>query len=510
EHCARPDAGGRTPSDYPLAGLDQAGVDRLVGDGRNVEDLLPLTPLQEGMLFHRLVGGADDVYVDQAALLLDGVADPHAFALAWQQVADATPTLRTSVVWEDVPAPLQVVHREARVPVTHVDWRDVAEDERAARFDRLRADDLARGIDLATPPLMRLTLVRLPDARLHLLWTSHHLILDGWSLAQVLTEVGERYAALTTGSTTPPPARRPFGDYVRWLAEQDGTAARAHWQQVLAGFATPTPLPVDRPLREAHQARSAGVHTTGLSDAASARLARTARAAGLTANTLVQGAWALLLGRQAGREEVVFGTTVSGRPPELPGADAMTGLFIATLPTRVRVPREGTLVDWLGALQYDQSEDRRFDHVPLTRMKALTELPERAALFDSIVVFENYPVDDDLAAAHGLRLSDLDGIETTNYPLSLVAYPGAELGLRLGYDPALFDAATVARMAEYLTVLFDGIAAGPERPPARLPLLTPARRRQVLDEWNDTAAPAPEATVADLWAAQVRRTPDAP
>ncbi|MGW1863870.1 condensation domain-containing protein, partial [Streptomyces collinus] len=258
EHCARPGAGGRTPSDFPLARLDQDRLDRLAGDGRDVEDILPLTPLQEGMLFHRLVGGDDDVYVDQAALLLDGVADPHAFAAAWQRVTERTPALRTCVVWEDVPLPLQVVRRDVRVPVTHLDWRDLDEPERADRLAGLRADDLARGIDLAAAPLMRLTLVRLPGARVHLLWTSHHLILDGWSLAQVLTEVCEEYAALTAGAESRPPVRRPFGDYVRWLAEQDPAAARAHWQGVLTGFTTPTPLPTDRPLRDAHLARSAG------------------------------------------------------------------------------------------------------------------------------------------------------------------------------------------------------------------------------------------------------------
>ncbi len=261
--------------------------------------------------------------------------------------------------------------------------------------------------------------------------------------------------------------------------------------------------------REAHRAESThAVHST-VPAAVTRELEELARTSGLTLNTLVQAAWALLLARQAGRDEVVFGTTVSGRPAELPGAEAMTGLFITTLPTRVTVPGHGTLLDWLRALQHDQSEDRRFDHLPLTRLKTFTELPERVGLFDSIVVFENYPVDDDLAAAHGLRLSGLEGVETTNYPLSLTAYPGTELGLRLGYDPELFDADTAGRMAEYLTVLLTGMPAGSPRPPARLPLLGPDRRQQVLETWNDTATDLPDSTVADLFAAQVRRTPDA-
>ncbi|MFD1832036.1 non-ribosomal peptide synthase/polyketide synthase [Streptomyces desertarenae] len=509
EHCARPDAGGRTPSDFPLARLDQAGVDRLVGDGRDVEDVLPLTPLQEGMLFHRLVGGPDDVYVDQAALLLEGVADPHAFALAWQRVADRTPALRTSVVWEGVPVPLQLVHRDVRVPVTHLDWREVDEGERAERFARLRSDDLARGIDLGAAPLMRLTLVRLPDARLHLLWTSHHLILDGWSLAQVLTEVSEEYAALTTGGEPRPPVRRPFGDYVRWLADQDADAAREYWRGVLGGFATPTPLPVDRPLREAHRSRSAGVHTAGLSDAVSERLARTARDAGLTLGTVVQGAWALLLARYGAERDVVFGTTVSGRPDDLPGVESMVGMFINTLPTRVEVDGRRTATAWLRELQEAQAEARRFAAVSLAELTGLSDVPSGTALFHSMVAFENYPFDEARTAGSGVRLLDVASRDATNYPLVLRAYQGGRIGFDLAYDPELFDAATVRALADRLCLLLAEFAADPDRPLRALAWTTAEERRRMLVDWNGTEHGRPDRTLVDLFEAQAARTPDA-
>ncbi|CAM5450414.1 hypothetical protein SGLAM104S_10587 [Streptomyces glaucescens] len=435
EHCARPGAGGRTPSDFPLARLDQDRLDRLVGDGRDVEDVLPLTPLQEGMLFHRLVGGPDDVYVDQAGLLLDGVADPHAFAVAWQRVTDRTPALRTCVVWEDVPVPLQVVRRDVRVPVTHLDWRDLDESERAERLARLRADDLARGIDLAAAPLMRLTLVRLPEARLHLLWTSHHLILDGWSLAQVLTEVCEEYAALTAGAEPRPPLRRPFGDYVRWLAEQDPDAARAHWQGVLAGFAEPTPLPADRPLREAHETRSADVCTAGLDEEASARLARAAREAGLTLNTVVQGAWALLLARYAAQDDVVFGTTVSGRPDDLPGVESMVGMFINTVPTRVRVDAARPAGAWLRELQ-----DAQAGRTVRGRVAGRADPAERRAAARRMVA--RLPMTGPLTATE-LGRGDLPPTPP-NYPPA-ARVPRERLGCLAGR--ALFDAATVRALA---------------------------------------------------------------
>ncbi|GAB2776620.1 non-ribosomal peptide synthetase [Streptomyces chlorus] len=508
-HCARPDAGGRTPSDFPLARLDQDRLDRLAGDGRDVEDVLPLTPLQEGMLFHRLVGGPDDVYVDQAVLLLDGVADPHALAAAWQRVTERTPALRTCVVWEDVPVPLQVVRRDVRVPVTHLDWRDLDETERAERLARLRADDLARGIDLAAAPLMRLTLVRLPDARLHLLWTSHHLILDGWSLAQVLTEVCEEYAALTAGAESRPPVRRPFGDYVHWLAEQDPDAARAHWRGVLSGFTAPTPLPADRPLREAHLARSADVHVAGLDDEASARLARTARDAGLTLNTVVQGAWALLLARYGAEDDVVFGTTVSGRPDDLPGVESMVGMFINTVPTRVRVDAGRTAGAWLRELQEAQAESRRFAAVSLAELTQLSDVPSGSPLFHSMVAFENYPFDEARTAGSGVRLAEVTSRDATNYPLVLRAYHGERLGFDLAYDPALFDAATVRSLADRLCLLLTEISDGPDRPLRALARPTAEERRRILTDWNGTEEGRPDETLVDLFEAQAARTPGA-
>ncbi|MFE3873982.1 non-ribosomal peptide synthase/polyketide synthase [Kitasatospora sp. NPDC059146] len=507
EHCARPGAGGRTPSDFPLAGLDQAALDRTVGDGRDVEDLLPLTPLQEGMLFHRLVGGPDDVYLDQAALLLDGVTDPQAFALAWQRVTDRTPALRTSVVWEGVPAPLQLVRRGVRLPVTVHDLRALDPARRAERLERLRADDLARGLDIATAPLTRLTLVRLPEARLHLLWTSHHLILDGWSLAQVLTEVFEEYAAVTTGTAPAPAVRRPFGDYVRWLAAQDAAAARAHWRGVLAGFAGATPLPVDRARREAHRARSAQSHRAGLSEEVSGRLADTARRAGLTLGTVVQGAWALLLARYAGEPEVLFGTTVSGRPEDLPGVESMIGLFINTLPTRVRVESGRTAADWLRALQEAQAEARRHAAVSLAELTGYSDLPPGGALFDSIVAFENYPFDDARAAGAGVRLAEVSSRDATNFPLVLRAHQGERLGLDLGYDPELFDADTVRALAGRLCLLLAGLADGLDRPLRELAWTTPEERRRAT---GPVTLPArPRNTLVDLFEAQAARTPHA-
>ena len=337
-HCAGSGAGGRTPSDFPLAGLSQEQLDRLIGDGKQIADILPLTPLQSGMLFHGLVD-AEGLYFDRIAVRLSGVADPRAFAEAWQLVADRTPALRTAVHWRGLPHPVQVVVNHAELPVTHLDWRELPHERWPSETDRLLAADRAAGMELTAAPLTRLTLAALPGEELMLLWSTHHLILDGWSTGQLLTEVCEQYVALTGGTHQRPPTRRPFADFLRWLADQDQSAAEDHWAQALDGFSTRTPLPYDRTPAQAHRARSAEAVHHELDEAVSQQLRDSAARAGLTVNTVLEGAWALLLARYSGGDDVVFGTTVSGRPAELPGVESMIGMFINTVPTRVRIPR---------------------------------------------------------------------------------------------------------------------------------------------------------------------------
>ncbi|MCM3804719.1 non-ribosomal peptide synthase/polyketide synthase [Streptomyces sp. DR7-3] len=509
-HCDGPGAGGRTPSDFPLARLDQDTVDRLVGDGREVEDVHPLTPLQEGMLFHRLVGGAEDVYLDQATLVLDGVRDPEAFARAWQEMVDRTPVLRGGVVWEGVERPVQIVRHRAQLPVTHLDWRGLSEERREAELERFRAEDLALGIDLAAPPLMRLALARLTDARVALIWTSHHLVLDGWSLAQVFTEVCERYTAAARGSAPALPVRRPFRDYLTWLEGQDGRETESHWRELLAGFTAPTPLPRDRRAVESHRARSSATVAVSLTPEVSEELRRTARKGGLTVNTIVQGAWALLLSRYSGEEDVVFGTTVSGRPAELAGVESMVGMFINTLPTRVRVDAARDTGEWLRDLQMAQSASRRHESVSLARVAGWSDVPTGTPLFDSIVAFENYPFDDTSAREAGLRIIEVRSIDATNFGLSLRAHLSDRLGFDLGYDPGQFDARTAAALADRLCLLLTAIAADPGRPLRALPWTTAEERRRTLVEWGGGAAPeAPERTLVDLFEEQAARTPGA-
>ncbi|MEU9456740.1 amino acid adenylation domain-containing protein [Streptomyces sp. NPDC048277] len=519
EHCAQPGAGGFTPSDFPLADLDQAAVDRITTDGPAVEDVYPLSPAQSGMLFHSLTALADgdrDPYTGHFSVRVDGVDEPETFGRAWQHVADATPALRSSVCWDDLAEPVQIVHTGVRLSVDHLDCRDLDGAGQETALAALWEERERRALALDRAPLFRLLVVRLSDSDVQLFWSAHHLVVDGWSFSSVLADVFAEYARLTgRHPARRPVARRPYRDYVDWLAGQDPTAAEQHWRQMLAGLAAPTPLPYDRAPVRAHAARSSLEVQLRLSAERSRRLYDGARAARLTMSTLVQGAWALLLSRYAGETDVCFGATVSGRPADLPGAEDMVGLFINTVPVRVRVDAGRETGAWLRDLQEAAAESRGHEHAALADIRRWSELPPTGQLFDSIVVFENYPYDSEAAARSGLKVGAYLGDEHTNYALTLTAHAADELYLAIGYDPALFDTDTVERMVSHLDTLLD--ALGPALDTASetvvgdLPVLSEAEAHTLLVEWNDTAVEAPEPRlIHELFAEQAARTPDAP
>ncbi|MET8546607.1 condensation domain-containing protein, partial [Kitasatospora sp. NPDC004799] len=506
-HCAEPGAGGRTPSDFPLAGLDQAAVDRLAGTGREVTEIQPLTPTQTGMVVHGLDEAAHGLYVEQITFVLDGARDPGLLAAAWQHVVDRTPVLRTSVVLRDVPVPLQVVHRRARLPVTEHDWSGLGAAEQAGRLEALLAERRTRPLALDRAPLLRLDLIRLGPDAVRVVWEFHHVLLDGWSVFHVLADVLAAHAALARGERPALPERRPFADYVGWLAARDTGAAVEHWRGVLADLTAPTALPYDRRPAQGDTARSGDWISHRLDEAGTERLQEFARRHRLTLNTVVQGAWALLLSRWSGERRVCFGTTVSGRPADLPGSDGIVGLFITTLPARVAVDGDRPCADWLRTLQEEQAEDRRFDHLPLARMHGLSQVPPGTELFDSLVVFENYPVGDATAGAHGLLVRDLDAREATNYPLTVVVSPGERLAVELGHDPRYLDRETAGRLADQLLHTLSALAAsdGTTRLDA-LDLLPPGERERLLrGPARPELAPVAPATLPALVEAAVDR-----
>ncbi|MGC7102170.1 amino acid adenylation domain-containing protein, partial [Amycolatopsis lurida] len=506
EHCARPDAGGCSPSDFPLAGWDQSTVDRVLGDGRGVVDVYPLTPMQQGMVFHSVHEPDSPAYLEQVSFTLSGVDDPRRVAAAFQRVLDQSDALRVRVVWDGVDVPAGVVHREMVLPVDYLDWTGQTPATVEHRFARLLDQDRSIGLDLARQPLMRLTVAEIGGGELRVLWTFHHLLLDGWSTAAIL---GEVLAGCAGGPGTS--TRRPFRDYVEWLAARDSAAGLAYWRTLLGDLGEPVQLPWDRTPAPDAQHWATSTHQVPLPDGVPARVVEFARTHRLTVNAVVQGAWALLLSGVSGSRDVVFGATTSGRPADLAGAESMIGLFINTIPVRARLRPETGVLDWLRELQETQLDSRRHEFVPLARIQSeVTGGP----LFHSLVVFENYPVDS--VAAGEVRLSGVGAVEAVNYPLTLTAYSGEQLvdtdrglGLILKYDPMLFDEATAVVLGDRLATLIERLIDGAGQPLHALHALPADEYDQVVRAWNATAGDAVPGTLASLFADAVSRTPDA-
>ncbi|MEV3875267.1 amino acid adenylation domain-containing protein [Streptomyces sp. NPDC049906] len=504
-HAADPGAGGHSPSDFPLVDLAPPEVEELETAVPHLVDVWPLSPLQEGMLFHaRYDEGAPDVYVGQRTLDLEGPLRPDVLRASWQALVDRHANLRTGVRQPGgTGAPVQVVAATARPPWREVDLSALPPAEAAAEALRLTAEEHTR-FDLTTPPLLRFLLLRTGPDRHRLVITMHHIVLDGWSLPLLFGELSEVYAADGDPSALPPVA--PYRDYLAWLHGQDRDASARAWRRALAGTTEPTL--VTRLDRDAEPLRSR--HVTALLDAeVTHTLRETARAHGLTLNTVVQGAWAVLVALLTGRDDVVFGTTVAGRPAEIPGVERMLGLFINTVPVRVRLDPARSTLDLLTTLQAEQAELIAHQYTGLTDIQRAAG---PGATFDTLVVYENYPHDPGAGRElGGLRITGGSGDEASHYPLTLIVSPAERLELRLDYRPDLFDEEDARTLVERTLRILTDMAAAPAAPTSRIDHLTGAARERVLTRWNDTAHPLPDtATLPELFARRARSTPDAP
>ncbi|PHP85691.1 hypothetical protein CFB52_030480 [Burkholderia sp. AU18528] len=438
---------------------------------RNVDTIYPLTPLQRGMLHHSRLDPASGVYVEQFSCVLHGSLDLERFRGAWETVVHRHDTLKTLFIRLHEEQPLQVVRHTVGLPFEVIDWRDRAADEQAKRFEQLLASDRARGFDFSVAPLMRVTLIQLGHERHRFLWTYHHAILDGWSMPLLLGEVFQRYSR----PDTPLPAiARDYRDYVAWLRTRDGDGSLDYWRDLLRGYRTPAgfapsvfPAPASDAAAgaEARRTRSTRVETMPAEWMETA--GRACRVARVTLNTLCQGAWAMLLARYGGCNDVVGGIVVSGRAAEVDGIERMAGLFINTLPWRATLDGELDMADWLRRLQADTQRLEQHAHSALTDVLKCSEVPRQQSLFDTLYVFENYPGRDAfnrLAASCGWRIDDPRAVEETSYALALVVLPTDTLTFQLTYDTVRFDAAFIERMAaQYRGLLQMLVGATPRK-----------------------------------------------
>jgi hypothetical protein len=437
---------------------------------KNVESFYPLSPMQEGMLYHTMYAPGSGAYMGQVTFRLTGAHDLDAFRRAWQAVIERHPSLRTIFLWKGVKTPVQVVRREVELPVEMLDWRGLDAGAHEARLREQLERERARGFDLTRAPLMRLAVIRLDGGDTQFVWSYHHLILDGWSVSSLFGEVAACFQAFARGARAPGLApARPYRDYIVWLQRQDTAEAEQFWRRELEGASVPTPVPARPAPDGGGEPARQEFKLLRLTDAELSALQAYARRQRLTVNTVAQGAWGLLLSHLGDRRDVVFGATVSGRPPELAGVEGMVGMFINTLPVRLRVSPDEALAPWLRALQARQVESRRFEYCSLRQIQTWCGGARGARLYDSLLAFHNYPgritpapsggdgEGGTPAGGGGAGLGDVRAMSQLAYPLEMEVMPAAEATvLTLRYDAGRVAAADVERVMGGFAALLRG------------------------------------------------------
>jgi thioesterase domain-containing protein/aryl carrier-like protein len=435
---------------------------------KNVQDIYPLAPIQELMLLYSLSLPGTGVLCEQSSFTLQGKLDKTALIQAWQHVIQHHPILRTAFLWEGLKQPLQVVRQQVDLPWEEYDFRHFSAGEMERQLRQYRLQVQQRGFDLTKAPLLRLTIVYLADEIYEMIWTYHHIILDGWSLPLVLQDVFASYTAFHQGHAPHLPASPAYRHYITWLQQQSG-GVEQFWHQQLQGMGEPTPLQFDagRPDEDQTEATFAE-YTSHLDEKTTAALQEIARRYHVTVNILLQGAWALLLSRYSQRKDILFGITVAGRPASLPQVERMVGPFINNLPLRIQVQPEMMLSEWIQQLHSHQVAIQEYAYVSPLSIQRWSEFPSQKRLYESLFIFENYPV---VTAEKGneevhdeVAIVDVRAGVRTGYPLTLVAMPGHVLTISLSYDRRRFRSEVIEKVLEQYVQVLTAIVEHTEKP----------------------------------------------
>ncbi len=476
----------------------------------NIQDIYTLSHTQEGMLYHSIYSPDSDVYTQQIDFTLRGNLDKSLFIKAWQMVIDRHPILRTVFDWSTREKPLQIVYKTIPFPFEFKDWQDFTLDEQADNLRSLLVADLNKGFDLSKTPLIRLILIQMSKEKFQFIWTSHHIILDGWSVFLILKDLFSLYEALILGGELYLKPCPPYKNFIAWLKKQNLQEAEKFWKKRLNGFKTPTQLWITKsPADAQNRSQSFNDYIGKISSELTLELKSFAKEYQLTINTLIQGIWALMISKYSGEDDVLFGTTVSGRrEPE--DVDKMVGLFINTLPVRFQINKDDSIISWLKKNQYEQVETIQYDFSPLVQIHQWSEVPNDQPLFDQILVFENYPIDDYFSSKERIvGIESIDSVERTNYSLTVIVSPDKELEVKCIYDKNKFEQKTIENLIIHFQTILEGIIKNPTLLIKQLQILSCAEHNKILVEWNQTRTEFPyNKCLHQLFQEQARRTPN--
>jgi Condensation domain len=453
------------------------------------EDVYPLTPFQQGVLFHVLDTPTAGMYLNQQRYTLRGDLDLAAFRKALQAVMDRHPILRTAFWLSGLEGPHQVVFRQVKLPWVMYDWSELSPGETSKRVADFLHSDFQSGFDLKRVPLNRTTLIRTEPDLYEFIWSFHLLLMDGWSMQVILRDLLELYQSFCNSKPSALEPPLPYREFIKWQQQQPQDQAEAYWRKTLMGFTKPTSLVYDRmPLAGFPEQPHFKEKVLLLDESTTEDLRAFALQYRLTLNTLIQGAWALLLSRRSATTDVVFGSAVSGRSAFIPNIDNAVGVFVNVLPVRVLVPLDVKVVTWLKEFQRQQVEARRFEFCALPNIHRWSDMPRSQPLFESVVVFQNFPTGVDLPESAGIKVIKVGMVERNSAPLALVVEPGSRLHLRLVYMGSRFDDATIDQMHENLHKILLQLMSRVDDPLSSVSYQTATERQFLIDSFNQNLA----------------------
>ena len=478
---------------------------------KNIEDSYPLSPMQQGMIFHSLYSPHSGYYISQVFGDLYEELNASVFRQAWQQILERHPVLRSSLDLQEPDKPLQEIHRSATLSFLEDDWSGLSKKDRKNRMESFFQADRQREFELNEAPLMRVAVFKQADACYRFIWTFHHVLLDGYSVNSVLNEVFAYYEAYRLGKNLTLPSGTPYRDYIEWLAASDPSQAEAFWRQSLKGFTEPVSLPM---ICMAHPSYSQqaiyGAQELRLSESTTSALKSLALDQKLTVNTIVQGTWALLMSRYNGQEDIVFGSVREGRRFTVAGAESIVGPLLNTVPVRISVLPGMALIPWLQEIRKNEIAMREHRLAPLNKIKEWSEVPTGMNLFETTLNYMSRPWNHFKTRGEQWQARKFQVRNLANYLLAVNIYELSELDIRIEYDQCRINNQMVSQILGHFRTLLERIAQNPEQRLAELSMLSDRERRLVLYEWNATAKDFPKGKcIHQFFEEQAERTPNA-
>ncbi len=479
-------------------------------DYETIENIYPLSPLQEGMLYHYLYSPNSEVDISQMSLDFIGQLSISAFNAAWQSIFDKHTILRTSFISEGVTNPVQRVHKYVECNVELFDFTQFKEEEIQTKLNTLLENDRKTGFDFTKAPLSKFKLIKISENKHHFIWTHHHILMDGWCLPIIFKEFNEYYHAASKGKEIKIGNIDKYEDFIYYLGEQDKSKAEAFWKEYLNGFESPTPIPIGNNNEQANETDTHKLETIILNNEDTKLLNDFSKEHHLTVNTLVQSAWSLLLSRYSGENDIVFGMIVSGRPASLPGVEEKVGLFINTLPLRVKINDNHNVIEWLKEVQGQQPLLREYEYISLSNIQSSSQVSNEENLFNSLMVFENYPVGESSNTNNSLlKITNSHFFGKTNYPIGVKSSIRSELEITIVYNTLIYSTEVIKRTLGHFREVLLNIVKHAKKSVSELEILTPSEKHNLLVEWNDTATDYPiDKCIHELFEEQVEKTPD--